>query len=139
MLKKYGQPLVYKAINPLINLLVKHKISPNTITTIGLVINIGAAIVFIVGAETAPRENLSYVGWAGALILFGGLFDMIDGHLARVAGMSSTYGALYDSVLDRWSEIIMFWCFLLSYFTPLFSQFYVCVFRAYRICDGELY
>jgi CDP-diacylglycerol---glycerol-3-phosphate 3-phosphatidyltransferase len=114
MLKKYGQPLVYKLINPLINLLVKLKISPNTVTTLGLVINVAAAVVFIVGAETAPRENLSYVGWAGALILLGGLFDMIDGRLARVAGMSSIYGALYDSVLDRWSEIIMF--FGVSYF-----------------------
>ncbi|MFY0654154.1 MAG: CDP-alcohol phosphatidyltransferase family protein [Cyclobacteriaceae bacterium] len=126
MLKKYGQPLVYKLINPLINLLIKLKVSPNTITTIGLIINVGAAVVFIVGAETAERSDLSYVGWAGALILFGGLFDMIDGRLARIGNMSSTYGALYDSVLDRWSEIVMFFgvaYFLISHDYFLSSMF----------------
>ena len=69
---------------------------------------------------------MDYVGWAGALILFGGLFDMIDGRLARVAGMSSTYGALYDSVLDRWSEIVMF--FGVSYFLISHDYFFSSMF-----------
>jgi CDP-diacylglycerol--glycerol-3-phosphate 3-phosphatidyltransferase len=51
---------------------------------------------------------LSYVGWAGGLILFAGLFDMLDGQVARLGNMKSTFGALYDSVLDRYSELIMF-------------------------------
>nr|MCR4920400.1 CDP-alcohol phosphatidyltransferase family protein [Bacteroidaceae bacterium] len=38
--------------------------------------------------------------------LFAGLFDMMDGRVARVGGMSSTFGALYDSVLDRYSELV---------------------------------
>ena len=56
-------------------------------------------------------------GWGGALILFAGLFDMMDGRLARVTGMSSKFGALYDSVLDRYSELFMFLgiCFYLSH------------------------
>ncbi|HJY21534.1 MAG TPA: CDP-alcohol phosphatidyltransferase family protein, partial [Hanamia sp.] len=45
---------------------------------------------------------------AGALILFSGLFDMLDGQVARIGNMSSKYGALFDSVLDRYSEMIMF-------------------------------
>lgn len=108
LLKKYGQPFVYKIINPFIDLLVRWKVKPNTITTIGLIINTLSTGVFIWGAEYGQRNDHSYIGWAGAVILFGGLFDMIDGRLARVGHMASTFGALYDSVLDRYSEMIMF-------------------------------
>ena len=108
LLKKYGQPLVYKIINPVIDLLVRWKVRPNTITTIGLLINVTATVIFICGAEYGERGDHSYVGWAGVVILFAGLFDMIDGRLARVGNMSSAYGALYDSVLDRYSEMIMY-------------------------------
>jgi phosphatidylglycerophosphate synthase len=48
------------------------------------------------------------VGWGGALILFAGLFDMLDGQVARIGNMKSTFGALYDSVLDRYSELFTF-------------------------------
>lgn len=108
MLKKYFQPIIYRIINPFINWLVKNKVKPNTITTIGLIINLIATIIFIYGAEYGERSDHSYVGYAGLVILLAGLFDMIDGRLARVGKMSSTFGALYDSVLDRYSEMIMF-------------------------------
>jgi phosphatidylglycerophosphate synthase len=78
------------------------------VTTIGLVLNIGVAIIFISGAEEGRRGDLRYVGWAGGLILFAGLFDMLDGQVARLGNMSSQFGALYDSVLDRYSELILF-------------------------------
>lgn len=106
-LKEVGQPIVYKLINPFINLLLKIGITPNAVTTIGFIINVIAAVVFIVGGGE-PRTDLRYVGWGGAIILFGGLFDMIDGRLARVGRMESRFGALYDSVLDRYSELAMF-------------------------------
>lgn len=108
MLKKYGQPLVYRVINPFIEALVRAKVHPNTITTIGLLINVVATGIFIYGAENGSRTDHSYVGYGGAVILLAGLFDMIDGRLARVGNMSSEFGALYDSVLDRYSEMIMF-------------------------------
>jgi CDP-diacylglycerol---glycerol-3-phosphate 3-phosphatidyltransferase len=106
-LKDVGQPIVYKAINPFINLLVKLGVTPNIVTTLGFLINILAAVVFVLGAD-APRGDLSYVGWGGFIILFAGLFDMIDGRLARVGKMESSFGALFDSVLDRYSELVMF-------------------------------
>lgn len=106
-LKEVGQPIVYKVINPFINLLLKAGVTPNAITTIGFSINVVATIVFIAGGFE-PRTDLRYVGWGGAIILFGGLFDMIDGRLARVGKMESKFGALYDSVLDRYSELAMF-------------------------------
>jgi phosphatidylglycerophosphate synthase len=99
---------IYKIINPLVRLLIKAGLTPNMVTTIGLVLNIGVAIIFICGAEEGKRGDLRYVGWAGGLILFAGLFDMLDGQVARLGNMSSPFGALYDSVLDRYSELILF-------------------------------
>jgi CDP-diacylglycerol--glycerol-3-phosphate 3-phosphatidyltransferase len=92
----------------LVKLLIRAGLTPNMITTIGLLLNIGVSIIFISGAEEGKRGDLRYVGWAGALILFAGLFDMLDGQVARLGNMSSRFGALYDSVLDRYSELILF-------------------------------
>jgi len=102
------QQSIYSVINPFVKGLIKIGLTPNAVTTIGLILNIGVAIIFIVGAEEGNRGDLSYVGWAGGLILFAGLFDMLDGQVARLGNMSSSFGALYDSVLDRYSELVMF-------------------------------
>lgn len=99
---------IYVVIDPFVKLLIKMGLTPNAVTTIGFVLNIGVAVIFVLGGEEGNRGDLSYVGWAGALILFAGLFDMLDGQVARLGNMSSTFGALYDSVLDRYSELIMF-------------------------------
>lgn len=99
---------IYVIINPFVRFLIKIGFTPNTVTTIGFLLNIGVAIIFIIGAEEGHRGDLSYIGWAGALTLFAGLFDMLDGQVARLGNMSSTFGALFDSVLDRYSELIMF-------------------------------
>jgi CDP-diacylglycerol--glycerol-3-phosphate 3-phosphatidyltransferase len=99
---------IYRVIDPVVKLLIKFGLTPNVVTSIGFVLNIGVAVIFIVGAEEGNRGDLTYIGWAGALILFAGLFDMLDGQVARLGNMKSTFGALYDSVLDRYSEQIMF-------------------------------
>lgn len=103
-----AQLVIYNILNPFILLLIKLKITPNIITSIGLGLNILATIIFILGAESADRTELAYVGWGGFTILIAGLFDMIDGRLARLGNMSSKFGAFYDSVIDRYSELIMF-------------------------------
>ncbi|MEM9921662.1 MAG: CDP-alcohol phosphatidyltransferase family protein [Bacteroidota bacterium] len=108
VLKEQGQLIIYELINPLIKLLIKMRVTPNEITTIGFLLNLVATVIFILGAEVGAREDHSYIGWAGAVILFAGLFDMIDGRLARVGNMAHPFGALYDSVVDRYSELIMF-------------------------------
>lgn len=95
-------------IDPIVNFFIKHHISPNIVTVIGLTLNFGVAAIFIIGAEVGIRNDLSFVGWAGLLLLVAGLFDMIDGQVARKGKMSSKYGALFDSVLDRYSELVMF-------------------------------
>jgi CDP-diacylglycerol--glycerol-3-phosphate 3-phosphatidyltransferase len=108
MLKEIGQATAYKILNPFVRLLVQMKVTPNAITTIGLILNIFGAVVFIFGAEFGDRGDLRYVGWGGGIILFAGVFDMLDGQVARIGNMTSKFGALYDSVLDRYSELIMF-------------------------------
>lgn len=102
------QQMIYRVINPFVKGLIRIGFTPNLVTITGLLLNIGVAVVFIIGAEEGNRGDLSYVGWAGALILFAGLFDMLDGQVARLGNMSSKFGALFDSVLDRYSELFMF-------------------------------
>ena len=99
------QQLIYKIINPVVHGMIKVGITPNFITTTGLVMNIVAACVFVYAGMYKPGE-LAYVGWGGGIVLFAGLFDMMDGRVARVGNMSSTFGALYDSVHDRYSEMV---------------------------------
>ena len=99
---------IYRIIDPFVKLLIKIGFTPNIVTVIGFILNVGVAAVFVIGAEKTNRGDLSYIGWAGALILFAGLFDMLDGQVARIGKMGSSFGALLDSVLDRYSEMFMF-------------------------------
>lgn len=103
-----AQLIIYNILNPFIKLLAKIGVTPNMITTFGLLLNIVASVIFIIGAEQDDRTDMTYVGWGGFTILIAGLFDMIDGRLARVGGLSSSFGAFYDSVVDRYSELVMF-------------------------------
>ncbi|MCD6091024.1 MAG: CDP-alcohol phosphatidyltransferase family protein [Bacteroidales bacterium] len=98
----------YKALTPIIWLLKKTGITPNGLTTIGYLITIISSVVLIVGAEFGDRSDFRYITWFGAITLFGGLFDMLDGQLARSTNKMSKFGALYDSTLDRYGEMTMF-------------------------------
>ena len=108
--RDFLQKAIYAFINPLIKGLIKLHITPNMITTLGFIGNIVATASFIYAALSFQAGNqttaLAHVAWGGATILFAGLFDMIDGRLARLGNMSTTFGAMWDSVLDRYSELI---------------------------------
>lgn len=106
--RDWAQQVIYKIINPLVHGMIKAGITPNGITTSGLLLNIVVAVLFIYAGLQGAAGDLSYVGWGGGIILFAGLFDMMDGQVARIGKMSSTFGALYDSVLDRYSELVVF-------------------------------
>jgi len=99
---------IHTALDPLVRFFARAGLSPAALTLIGLFLNMIAAGVFIAGAMSSNREALGYIGLAGALILLAGLFDMLDGQLARLEGMASAYGALLDSAVDRYSEIFIF-------------------------------
>ncbi len=107
-LKDYFQQLTYKVFNPLIQLFIKLGITPNMITALGFLLNVLSTVVLIYGAEFGERNNHKYIGWAGVILLVGGLMDMLDGRLARLSKQANPFGALFDSVLDRYSELVMF-------------------------------
>lgn len=102
--RDFLQKVIYVIINPLIKGMIKVGITPNFITTTGFLLNVVATGLFVYAAMYAPND-LSLIGWGGAIILFAGLFDMMDGRLARMGNMSSVFGALWDSTLDRYSEL----------------------------------
>jgi phosphatidylglycerophosphate synthase len=72
-------------------------LSPNVLTIIGFLVTVIAALVI--------PFNLRL---GGILILFGGIFDMLDGIVARTTGKTSNFGAFLDSVLDRYSDAFLF-------------------------------
>ena len=92
------QNLFLRVLVPLVNTLAKRGIHPTCLTLAGFVITCTAAFALFKG-------NLRT---GGLLILMGGLCDSIDGNLARVTGKATRYGALLDSVIDRYSEFVMF-------------------------------
>lgn len=117
--RDFLQRVIYNVINPIVKGMIRVGITPNMITTIGLLGNVAAAVLLLYGGVECPGD-LSYVGWGGSIILFSGLFDMMDGRVARLSGQSSVFGALYDSVLDRYSELITlfgisYWLILSGY------------------------
>ena len=102
--RDFLQKVIYVLINPLIKGMIKVGITPNFITTTGFLLNVVATAFFVYMALYCPGR-LDLIGWGGVIVLFAGLFDMMDGRLARMGNMSSTFGALWDSTLDRYSEL----------------------------------
>src|SRR5947209_11168186 len=88
------------------------RISPNVLTFIGLVINIVAAVFFgFANANNYPRMFM----YAGLVIIGAGIFDMVDGRVARATGQVTTFGAFFDSVIDRYSDVALFFGLLVYY------------------------
>jgi len=124
--RDFIQQTIYKIIDPVVKGLVKLGVTPNFITASGLFFNIIAAVILINGAVNLERGDFSCVGWSGLVILFAGLFDMLDGQVARAGKMSSKFGALFDSVLDRYSELIVL--FGICYYLILQGYFFSSLF-----------
>ncbi len=97
------------------------RISPNVLTFLGLVINIGAAVLFgLANAENYQRMFF----YAGLVIIGAGIFDMVDGRVARATNQVTTFGAFFDSVIDRYSDVALFFG-LLVYYARANRFFYV--------------
>lgn len=108
---------IYVVINPLVKGMIAIGMTPNMVTTVGLLGNIVAAVLLVwAGYQAGVTGDVPYslLTWAGGLIIGSSLFDMLDGQVARIGNMATTFGALYDSVLDRYCE--MFTLGGISYF-----------------------
>ncbi len=92
---------------PIANLIASIGVTANMLTIIGLIFGIAAGVCIALG-----RLKL-----AGILILIGGSFDMMDGAVARAANKNTPFGALLDSVVDRYSEGTIFLGIAIYFFT----------------------
>jgi len=88
------------------------RISPNVLTFMGLVINTGAAFLF--GYANA-QDQVKMFAFAGLVIVGAGIFDMVDGRVARQTDQVTVFGAFFDSVIDRYSDVALFFGLLVYY------------------------
>ncbi|MGO8950864.1 MAG: CDP-alcohol phosphatidyltransferase family protein [Ktedonobacterales bacterium] len=92
-IQQYARTVAEVIVTPL----AKIGMTPNMATLLGLLLNAVAAAIIASG-------NLRI---GGVMLLFAGLFDMVDGALARIRNQMTTFGAFLDSTLDRYSEGIV--------------------------------
>jgi len=97
------------------------RISPNALTFLGLVINIIAAILF---GFAKGDDHWRFFFYAGLVIIGAGVFDMVDGRVARATNQVTVFGAFFDSVIDRYSDVALFFG-LLVYYARANRFFYV--------------
>lgn len=103
-----------RIIRLIVRMLALSKINPNVLTFLGLVINMVAAAFLAFGRFRV----------AGLVIIFAGLFDMVDGRVARETNQVTRFGGFFDSVLDRYSDIALL-VGLLVYYGTINRPFYV--------------
>lgn len=87
-----------RAVGPMARGAIRAGLTPNIITTFGAAVVVGSAVAYW---QDFPR-------WGGALLLASGLFDILDGQMARIGNLSTKFGAFYDSTLDRVGESAVF-------------------------------
>src|SRR6476646_9149040 len=102
------------AIDRIVRWLALSRIHPNVLTFLGLVINIVAAWMFAAG---------NFRG-AGLVVIGAGLFDMVDGRVARETNRVTRFGGFFDSVLDRYSDCALL-VGLLVWYGSINRPFYV--------------
>jgi phosphatidylglycerophosphate synthase len=101
-------------IDRIVRWLALSRIHPNVLTFLGLVINIVAAWLFAAGSFRI----------AGLVVIGAGLFDMVDGRVARETNRVTRFGGFFDSVLDRYSDLGLFMG-LLVYYSSIGRPFYI--------------
>ncbi len=89
----------------IISILIFFKIRPNHLTFFGFLISMGVAYYFAMGQFRL----------AGLVLILAGLFDMVDGMVARKLGQETPFGAFFDSIMDRYSDLIMYLGLIIFY------------------------
>src|SRR6202158_6261862 len=103
-----------KIIDLIVRALALSRIHPNVLTAIGLLINIWAAFLFAAGSFR----------WAALVVIGAGLFDMVDGRVARATDRVTRFGGFFDSVIDRYSDLALYMG-LLVYYASINRFFYI--------------
>ena len=105
MLSKIIGKICTAILDTLVKGISKLGVGPNLLTFFGFLITILSAFYLAQG-------NFFY---AGIVIIFSGIFDMLDGRLARITNNVTRFGAFFDSVLDRYSDMILFLALMIYY------------------------
>ncbi len=92
-------------LQPSTQYLVKKRCRADFLTMVGFALNLVAAVLFA----------LDCFRWAGLMVLLAGLFDFLDGQVARAGKTATTFGALLDSTVDRYSEIVVWFGMAVSF------------------------
>jgi CDP-diacylglycerol--glycerol-3-phosphate 3-phosphatidyltransferase len=88
---------VDRVAEPVARALLRARIQPNQLTILGLAISGLSALAF-----ASDRQR-----WGGVLLALAGACDVLDGALARASSQVSPFGAFLDSVLDRYSDLLV--------------------------------
>jgi CDP-diacylglycerol--glycerol-3-phosphate 3-phosphatidyltransferase len=105
-------------IDPIADRLIEAGLTPNRITTISTFLIIASGAAFALGALERGALHV-----AGAFLLLSGLFDLLDGKVARRGGMSTRFGAFYDSSMDRLGEGVLFTGIAIFYMASAIMSF----------------
>ena len=90
---------VHRLAEPVGRVVAKTRVPPNFLTILGFLFNVGVAWMISRGPDLFPI--------AGGLIIVAGIFDLLDGAVARHTNRATKFGALLDSTLDRLSEAVL--------------------------------
>lgn len=119
---------VTNLISPVARLLLRLNVSPDTVTVVGTVGVVAAALWFF------PRGELL----AGVLVITAFVFsDLLDGTMARMSGRTSTWGAFLDSTLDRMGDSAIFGGLVL-YFAWVVESEILAALTLYTLVTGWL-
>lgn len=110
------------------SIFVKTGISANMLTIFGFVLNVVVAYLLATNHLVA----------GGLMMLFAGLFDMLDGALAKITNTVSQFGAFLDSVVDRYSEAVCLFGLLLFYYNQPNSTGLIQIVLIYTILVGSM-
>ncbi|WP_406181444.1 phosphatidylinositol phosphate synthase [Streptomyces sp. NBC_01006] len=99
MLNKYARAFFTRVLTPFAAFLLRRGVSPDAVTLIGTAGVVAGALVFF------PRGEFFWGTITITLFVFS---DLVDGNMARQAGVSSRWGAFLDSTLDRVADAAIF-------------------------------
>ncbi len=113
---------------PVVNLLLRLRVSPDAVTLVGTLGVTAGALAFY------PRGELL----VGTIVITAFVFsDLVDGALARKSGRSSTFGSFWDSTLDRVGDAAIFGGLALYFAGPGDSYLYLCL-SLFCLVSGNL-
>lgn len=112
MLSEWARRMTHGLLIDIAGIMARTGLTPNMLTWLGFVLSAFTAWVLFRGAFTA----------GGMLVVAAGLFDALDGSLARATGRVSTFGAFFDSTLDRLSEAMLYFGLLMFFASRPGSQ-----------------